>query len=908
MPVWLTDNSDYILFVLACLTLFGALEAWLRLRSPKGRLFWLAWPTLAILLLTGCFLVEQSGRSESRKIQDFLQGVAPTYAEEISRMGHADLRMDTPADDPGYLRMIEATKRWKAVNPAISDVYTYRVIDGVVHFMVVSEADYNRDGKFEGKREQRLPLGEVYAQADSDMVRVVEDGVRTFSEMPVRDEWGMWVSAQVPLRDKGGRIEGALGVDYPAEKWVSAIAAGRQRMIWLLSVPILILAFAMTTTGALRAEIGARKRVEKQLRESEAHLLTALDSIPFDFWIMDEQGRYLLVNAASRDQLGQVVGKTLTEIELPPDTRAIWEANNRRAFGGEIVRGEVALIVHGQSRIFHNVVAPVRVGGKILGILGLNIDLTERLNAEAALRKSEQRLAMHVRNTPLAVMEWDTEFRVRAWNPAAEKIFGFKAEEVMGLDVGSLIIPPKNRDLTAKLYADLLAQRGGYRNTNENLTKDGRVILCDWYNAPLVDAEGRMIGVASHCEDITERDVMDRHLRQTQKIESLGQLAAGVAHEFNNLLTPMLLRLEMLRYDRANDPALLTALRSIEDAIHQAAQLNQRILAVGRRSVEKREMLTINPVIDDTLTLLRHTLDRRIEMKVNLSPGMGPLLMDRAQFAQVVVNLTLNARDAVTEKYPLEGGVSPGPCIEVSTCVVEAAPPAQDGGSGFPIIRKCQRLTIADNGPGMDAKVKAHVFEPFYTTKSVGQGTGLGLSVVWNVVKSLDGWIEVDSQPGEGAAFHVFFPVPDVIAPTTGATSPLVAGGHAPGVPAKLRILLVDDNVFVADTINRLLTRAGHAVTYAQNGEEAWTSYAGSPDAFDLVMTDQNMPVMTGAELLRRLRGSGSAIRVLVVSGHVSTDLRKELKALGVNGVLTKPFTQNELFAAVDAALSDRPA
>jgi two-component system, cell cycle sensor histidine kinase and response regulator CckA len=905
MPAWVTDNTDYLLFVLACLILFGALEAWLRLRTPKGRLLWLAWPTLAVLLLTGCFLVEQSGRSESRKIQDFLQGVAPTYAQEISRLGHAELRLDTPPDDPGYLRMIEATKRWKAVNPVISDVYTYRVIGGEVRFMVASETDYNHDGRIDGDREQRIPLGKVYEEADADMLRVVQEGMRTFSEMPVEDAWGVWVSAQVPLRDLNGRIEGALGVDYPAEKWVNAIAMGRQRMIWLLSVPVLILAFAMTTTGALRAEIGARKTVEKQLRESEAHLLTALDSIPFDFWVMDEAGRYVLTNAASRARWGDAVGKTLAEIGIDADNRAIWQENNLRAFGGELVRGEVTLMIDGQSRIFYNVVAPVRVGEKILGILGLNIDLTERLKAEAALRKSEHRLALHVRNTPLAVIEWDTEFRVQAWNPAAEKIFGFKAEEVMGKDVGSLIIPPKDRELTAKLWSDLLARKGGYRNTNENLTKDGRVILCDWYNAPLVDDEGRMIGVASHCEDITEREVLDRHVRQAQKIESLGQLAAGVAHEFNNLLTPMLLRLEMLRFDRADDADLLTALRSIEDAIDQAAQLNQRILAVGRRSVEKRELLAINPVVDDTLTLLRHTLDRRIELNVNLSPGMGPLSMDRAQFAQVVVNLVLNARDAVMEQYPREDREETAPRIDVSTKEVEAASPPQDGGSAFPLIRKCQRLTIADNGPGMTAEVKSHVFEPFYTTKSAGHGTGLGLSVVWNVVKSLDGWIEVASQPGEGAAFHVFFPVPEVVQPAP--VKPPVAGALPSPARSKLRILLVDDNVFVAETINRLLTRAGHDVTYAQNGEEAWTVQANATEGFDLVMTDQNMPVMTGAELLRRLREAGNRIRVLVVSGHVSTELRKELKTLGVNGILTKPFTQKELFAAVDAALN-RPA
>lgn len=900
MPHWVSENADYVLFALAALAVFAVLETWLRLRTPRGRMLWLTWPTLAVLLVTGCFLVEQAGRSESRRIQDFLQGVAPTYAQEIGLMGHSRLTLDTPPDDPGYLRMIAATRRWKAVNPSVSDVYTYRVIDGKVRLMVVSETDYNHDGRIEGEREQLVPLGRIYEEADADMVRVVTEGIRTFSEKPVRDEWGVWVSAQVPLKDEKGRIEGALGVDYPAERWLAAIAMGRERMIWLLSLPVLILAFGMTTTGVLRAEIGARRAVESRLRESEARLMTAIDSIPFDFWVMDEAGRYVLTNAASRRHWGEAAGKTLDELgHVAPETRSLWAENNRRAFAGEVVRGDARAEINGERVFFHNVVVPVHVGGRVAGILGLNVDLTERMAAEEALRKSERRFALHVRHTPLAVIEWDTRFRVTAWNPAAERIFGYTAAELLGRDAAPLLIPEKAREQVTRVWLDLLAQKGGWRSTNENLTKDGRTIMCDWYNTPLVDDDGRVIGVASHCEDITARDELERHVRQSQKIESLGQLAAGVAHEFNNLLTPMLLRLEMLRHDRAGDPDLLAALRSIEDAIDQAAQLNQRILAVGRRSSEKREMLALNPVVDDTLSLLKHTLDRRIRLEVKLAPGLGPLLLDRAQLAQVAVNLVLNARDAVMEKHAAEGRRGEEPTIRVSTQAVEAARP-DTGEAGLrpagPV--RCQRLTVEDNGAGMSDEVRQRVFEPFYTTKAPGRGTGLGLAVVWNVVKNSDGWIEIRSRPGEGSAFDVYFPVPE----TQPAKSPAAASGPRAVPAGKLRILLADDNVFVADTINRLLTREGHAVSYAQNGEEAWRLYSESPGDFDLLMTDQSMPVMTGADLLRKVRESGGVARVLVVSGHLSPELLNELESLGVNGVLTKPFTQKELVAAVAAA------
>ncbi len=900
MPGWMADNRDYLFFVLACLILFGLLEMWLRRRTPHGRLPWIAWPAMSALLIGGFYLVNAGGRAESLRIREFLQGVAPTYAQELMRMGHAKLTVKTPPDDPDYLRMINATKRWKEANPIISDVYTFRQEEGdQVRLMVASETDYDRDGKFEGAREQRVPLGKAYPQADDDMLLALK-GEQTFSAVPVRDEWGVWVSAQSPLRDAAGRIEGAVGVDYPAAHWVGAIALGRERMIWLMAVPMLILGFATATTGALRAEIGTRRRIETRLRESEARLLTAIDSIPFDIWMMDAEGRYILTNAASREHWGDCVGKTLADLDIPSDTRALWERNNRQAYAGEVVRGEVLLEMGGRRRSFHNIIAPVRVGERTVGILGLNVDLTERMNAEEALRKSERRFAQHVRQTPLAVIEWDVDFRVVAWNPAAERIFGYTANEVLGKKTVPLIVPESAREQVDRVWSEIFGARGGARSTNENLTKDGRVILCDWYNTPLFDDDGRIVGVASHCEDITARDTLEKHLRQTQKIESLGQLAAGVAHEFNNLLTPMLLRLEMLRHDRPGDSDLLAALRSIEDAIDQAAQLNQRILAVGRRSIEKREMLTLNPVVDDTLGLLRHTMDRRVVLDTKLTPGMGPIMLDRSQVAQIVVNLMLNAHDAVLEKC--ERDIKDWlPRIEVSTASVQSAPPGE-GARGTAPLRDCQRLTVVDNGAGMTPDVRARVFEPFYTTKPPGRGTGLGLAVVWNVVKNLDGWIEIESRPGEGTTFHIYFPVPEVPTATPGPVPPAKSSTSDGADTTGRRILLVDDNIGVASTMNHVLSREGHTVTYAQNGEEAWTHCQGKEGAFDLVVTDQNMPGVTGLELVRRLRRAGSPLRVVVVSGHLAPELVDELESLDVKGVLTKPFTQKELLALIEVA------
>lgn len=895
---WFSGRWDYVCFVLGGAALFCALAFGLRRRrtpAPLPRVFWLM---LAALLLAGFFFVEEAGRRPQRRLITMLEGIAPTYAAELERMGHAELEIETASDDPRYLAMIETLKRWERLNPLVSDIYTFRRLpDGRVVMMVDAETDYDRDGVFTGEREARTRPGEPYPQVDAGILRAFE-GESNFQHVPVTDRWGTWVSANVPMRDALGRVEAVLGVDYPAELWREEAMERRRVALLYLGVMVLILAGSGSVVALDRAELDARAAAETRLRTSDARLRAMMDHLPFALWLHDADGICRTLNARAAATRGAAEGRTLAELDFEEAERPVLEEDCRRARAGAVVTREVERGGKNRPRHLFRLLAPVIEAPHRTGLVVVELDITDRVEAEQARRRSEQRLELHVQQMPLAYIEWGPDRRVLRWNPAAERIFGYGAAEAIGRPFDELIIPESAVAEVDQVCRLLLERKGGGWHSNENRTKDGRLITCEWTNTPLVDAAGQVIAVASHASDITERVALEQRLRQTQRMESMGQLAGGVAHEFNNLLTPMLMQIGQIAALHADDERLLAMLKPVEDSILQAAQLNQRILAVGRKTTDTPGLQNLNPLVEAAVELLRHTLDRRIELGVELAAGLPPALLTKGAVTQVVMNLALNARDALLARQERGAPENWTPRLTITTAFHPHAP-----ASAPDALRKapgCLALTVSDNGEGMGPEVRSRAFEPFFTTKAPGKGTGLGLAVVWNVVEGLGGAIDLRTAPGQGTSFVIHLPVARPEDVPAFVDAPATSRGMIARHPA-LRVLLVEDNELVRDTFREVLTQAGHHVECATDGEAGLQRLEGAADKpFDVLVADLNMPRLSGRAMLERARGRCLPRGVIVVSGLVDPGLGEELIRLGVDRVLRKPLAMADLLAAVN--------
>ncbi|MBV9775384.1 MAG: response regulator, partial [Gemmatimonadetes bacterium] len=415
--------------------------------------------------------------------------------------------------------------------------------------------------------------------------------------------------------------------------------------------------------------------------------------------------------------------------------------------------------------------------------------------------------------------------------------------------------------------------------------------------SPVRDPGGRTVGVLGILWDVTEQRRLEAHVSQASKMDALGQLAGGIAHDFNNLLTAIQGYTDVLLMDFPPGPDEHPArkgLEEIQNVCHRAAELTNQLLAFSRKQVLDPRVLDLNSVIASTDRLLRRLLGEDIDITTEFAPGLGPVRADPGRIEQVLVNLAVNARDAMPE-----GGRLTITTADVHLAGADALRYAAEPGAYV-------KLSVADTGHGMDAETQARVFEPFFTTKEAGKGTGLGLSNVYGIVRQSGGFVRVRSEPGRGTEFEVYLPRAERAAD---AASPATSGAPQASRAGTETILLLEDEPAVREVMRRILLRAGYTVLEARGVEEA-RRVAGDPSTrIDLLVSDVVMPGMKGPSVARELLGMRPGMKVIFISGYADEERMERGWLEPDTPFLQKPFTPATLLDAVRKLLDrgERP-
>ena len=495
--------------------------------------------------------------------------------------------------------------------------------------------------------------------------------------------------------------------------------------------------------------------------------------------------------------------------------------------------------------------------------------------AEASLRSVTDNLQAMIAASPLATIALDLDCRITLWNPAAERMFGWTRAEVVGRILPH--VPPSElpeiREIVRRVSAGEVI--GGMELRRER--KGGGAVLVELYAAPQRDPEGRIVGVMEQLADITERRQFDEALLQAQKMESIGRLAGGIAHDFNNMLTAISGFADLLVQDLPEEGDARESAETIRRAAAQAAALTQQLLAFSRRQVLEPVVLDPDATIEAVEPMLRRLIGEDVDLRVSLRAAPLRMRVDPSQLAQIVMNLVVNARDAMPD-----GG----------RIVVETGRAAFDSAYASEHFEVTPgnyvMVAVSDTGIGMDMATRQHIFEPFFTTKEPGKGTGLGLATIYGIVRQSGGHIWLYSEPGQGTTFKVYFPT--VADPASQPEAPPidVAGGSE-------TILLVEDESSVRELARTILTRLGYNVLAAADPREALAIVASHSERIHVLVSDVVMPVMSGPELARRIRMMRPNIKTLLLSGYTGNIIDRGDRLAGTDGFLSKPFTTNDL-------------
>jgi two-component system, cell cycle sensor histidine kinase and response regulator CckA len=523
-------------------------------------------------------------------------------------------------------------------------------------------------------------------------------------------------------------------------------------------------------------------------------------------------------------------------------------------------------------------------------LYGILYDVTERKAAEHAQSESEERLRMALEAANLGMWEWDPESDALFWDERQCSLFGLKPHEAPPTSREFIeLVNPEDHHWVRHAVREALRTGEAYGAEFRVRWPDGSERWLASAGRALRDASNRAQRLRGISYDVTDRRTLEEQLRRAQKMEAIGQLAGGIAHDFNNLLMIILGHIELLHDREGLDSRATRNVEAIKKAADRAAGITQQLLAFSRKQVMQSRVVELGRVVSDIATLLRRLLGSVVDFRLQLPPTPLWVKADENQLEQVVLNLVINARDAMPE----------GGTVTVGLDRVSAGAPTLRSHPAMAQIDYA-RLKVSDTGIGMDAATQAHIFEPFFTTKGLGKGTGLGLATVYGIVKQSDGWVWVDSTPGAGTTFEILLPA--VAAPEQ---EPEEAKQNYRETRGSETILVVDDEEGVREVASQSLIAQGYKVLIAESGAQALEVAAAESGPIHALITDAAMPGMNGPALAKRLRELRPQTRVLYMSGYAEDAALRDETGNHGDAFLQKPFTLDALAQKVRALLSE---
>ena len=660
-------------------------------------------------------------------------------------------------------------------------------------------------------------------------------------------------------------------------------------------------------------EITARKKAENAIRDEEQELAAIYENVPLTMLLLDTSYRIRKINKFREHLAAGLMTELVGELGCEA-LRCLHALDHPGGcgYGEHCKRCELRAAVldtiatglshqHREARLpigapddsrqitILFTTAPLSVRGQP-HVLVTILDITERKKAEDALRTSESRYRTLFEHDPAGDFISTADGKILACNAAFARMFGFASRaDAQGSSLASLF-----SDLRAyELFVEKLQERGTLENQEAELRRCDSAPVYAAANAVAVRADnGELAEVHGYLIDETARRKAEEQLLQAQKMEAVGKLAGGVAHDFNTLLGVILGHCELIcEREYAGSPTR-KRVDEIQKAARSGAALTQQLLALGRREIAQPVILNLNRVVSEAENMLRRLIPEDIQLVLHLQPDLWRLKADPNQLLQIVLNLATNARDAMPG-----GGTFQIETLNVGGDDLPRSVPTQEGESDWVVLR------VSDTGKGMDKETQARIFEPFFTTKAAGKGNGLGLATVYGIVKQNDGFISVSSEPGQGTAFHIYFPrARDAGEEAQPAASPaLVPGGHE-------TVLVIEDSEDLREIVREHLESTGYNVLEAATLADALEAAAHCDGEIHLLLTDVVLRGESGRVIAERLQSLHPQIEVLFMSGYNDDTVIKHSVRLSDVNFIQKPFTRADLVAKVRQALSGSSA